>query len=230
MKKILISIISILVTNNILFAQNIDFDNYNKENSNKYVLYDYQFDILKVLNTNKIYYYGLDFSNTVLVNSKKIGTEDKLQSVFPNLISKFEELKPPDRYLRDWLKKDEFILVQQNVQNRYKLIEKDWIKFSPNNIDIEKVISIIKDYKSIITETEGVGFVVIVENFKKNNEKVTSISTFFDIKTGEILWASKTIGIANGAGFTKHWAIGIMSSLRNFIDKVYKDEYKKEKI
>lgn len=67
--------------------------------------------------------------------------------------------------------------------------------------------NIIKNYA--ITETERLGFVVILETFERNIKRVYGWFTFFDIATRKVVLAdyfnSKE---ADGYGLTTYWGIG----------------------
>ena len=200
-----------------------ELNNYLVEHDNKRVIYDYQFDIDKVIEASKIYYYGVDFSTFVLENPRKLGQENELDKYIGAWYAYFEKEIPPENYLKRWIRKEELILRQQSLQELNKDINRDWITYSAEGIPIEQVLELNKEHLSLISEDEGIGFVIIIDSFNKQNETVTGIYNFFDISTGELLWSAKAVGGAGGKGMTGHWGYGMISSLKCFVDRVYLD-------
>jgi len=199
-----------------------DVEKYNIPNSKSMIVFDYQLNKQKVFDANSIFYYGFDFSNMILVNSKKIGQEQKMNKYFTAWLSDFEGVVPFKK-IKHYLKKDFLINVKTNIQSRYFInTKKNWIASSDNNIDIDDVFSLVGEYMNVINEKKGIGLVGIVESFNKSEERVSIIFTFFDVETGEVLWVTKAKGKSGGKGFTRHWTIGMMESLRNYIAYSYK--------
>ena len=75
------------------YPANPELNKYLVHHKSKHVIYDYQFDIDKVLAASTVYYYGLDFSNFVLENPAKLGQEAQLENMLvpgmPGLKKKF---------------------------------------------------------------------------------------------------------------------------------------------
>lgn len=193
----------------------------------KKIVWDYRFDISKVRNAKKVYYSGLDLSNLELINPAKVGQEEELGFYFPKWINRFDAEIPPTKYISRWLKIDNFEVRSSEVQSRYKLNKKDWIKFeNDSSIPIEQVLSIVKEYSKISGEDNSVAFSSIIESFDKSQETVTVIFVFYDPNSREVLWATKAEGKADGMGFATHWSLGIVDSLKNYVDLLYKKALK----
>ena len=206
------------------FEINEELNKYKVEHKSKRVVYDYQFDISKVIEASSIYYYGVDFSAFILVNPRKLGQEDKIKKYISAWFTYFEKDIPPQKYLKRWIRKEELVLKQHTLQELNMEINREWITYSvEGGIPIEQVIELTKELHRLIEEDKGIGFVILIDSFDKQSRFVTGIYNFFDIATGELLWSAKVVGDAGGHGMTKYWGHGMISSLKNYIDDVYRD-------
>lgn len=218
--KIIISLLLISIIF-ISFNPKFDYSKYKVHHNSKYVVYDYQIDANRVLKAKEINYYGLDVANARLVNGTKLGEEYKEPNFWVNLMTVHDKLTKQNKTYAKWCKK-KFITTTYEVSQRYKMVPETWIEPEPKNLYIEDIQSIVSSYNSL-RETSGIGMVIIVQSFEKIGEHTTIIVTFFDIKTKKVLWATKVIGIADGMGFTKHWAIGILDACKNYKSHILKD-------
>jgi len=75
----------------------------------------------------------------------------------------------------------------------------------------DMIIKIIKKYDP--KEKDGIGLVLIVENFDKSLEIVNVWVTYFDPTTKTVIRTRKYTGKAAGAGIIKHWTGGIVNIL-----------------
>jgi len=208
-----------------VYKKDPTLEKYRVENSKKYVLWDYQFDIDKVISSPTIYYYGLDMSNLILVNGKKSYQDQELRYYIPAWVQKFEEEKfsSQKKVVKEFHKENAF-LVQDQIQNedRYNLVDENWIRSETRDISIEQVKDIVKSLTKSINEKEGIGFIMIMDNFFKPDNKVRGICTFFDISSGELLWATRVEGGAGDKGMTRHWGFGIVRMFNIYYSYVYK--------
>jgi hypothetical protein len=217
---LLLVLISVFISS---FKTKFDYSKYKVNHKSKYIVYDYQIDAQRVLNAKEINYYGLDVANARLVNGTKLGEEYKEPNFWVNLITVNNKLSNQSKTYAKWCKK-KFNNTTYEISKRYKMVPATWIEPAPKNLYIEDIQNIVKSYNEI-RETSGIGMVIIVQSLEKSGERTTVVITFFDIKTKDILWASKVIGIADGMGFTKHWAVGILDACKNYKSKVLNDNH-----
>jgi hypothetical protein len=183
----------------------------------KFILSDNGNRIKEVAVSNSVVFYGMDFSLMRLTDAKKIDLEEKsdLDRFFPGWISLFEKLdyvKEVKRYLR----KSDFSYSPASVQSRYKFVPKDWVILDDYSINYDTLISVVKDYK--LKEKEGLGFVIIIENFNKRQERGTMYMTFFDIAKKEVLWSTQVWGEPGGFGMTKYWLSTVFYGFGKYIN------------
>ncbi len=198
-----------------------NFSNFYYPPPNRLVLFDYRINVAQVKSQAMFYYYGFDFSEFTMVEQAKMGQDQAFRNYFPLWISRLEVDVTVDKTLPRWFAKP-IIHQPSSVQPNFAKIRPQWISYYANAISIEKVEEMVANYGASISETEGVGLVIIMESFEKKTERATGIFTFFDIKTKKILWATKVWGVADGTGFTNHWAIGMLEMYKHYIDEVYK--------
>lgn len=194
-------------------------------NNDKSVLWEYQFDTNNIFSGTTIYYYGLDMSHLVLINADKVNQEQSLRHYLPSWHQKFDEVITIDLIKRG-LQTTKVVLKNENVQFTHELVITDWIKDGWNGLSIEEVIIIVDEFCNTIEEKEGVGFLFILDNYNKPKNKVRAICTFFDLASGEVLWASKVEGDAGDKDMVKHWGFGMVRMYHNFRLAVYETEYK----
>lgn len=173
---------------------------------------EYVHDFERVYDTDTITYYGIDLSNFGLFNPEKIGQEATIMKYFPPWMSQVNE-KYDDLSMESILKKgvDKDL---QSVQSLYKSIREEWITFEEYTFGTSKIQEIVKAYE--LKKDKGVGLVLIIESFNKQNEYVRVNFTFFDIATREVLWNIESQGNAMGAGMSYHWSQGIIDSFYTF--------------
>jgi hypothetical protein len=174
----------------------------------------------EVVNAKSVVYYGLDFSKIVLTDPQKYGKDQELMKFFPAWIDDFHKEIVPDIHIKRWLHKgDNFKTELTSVQERFKLVSNSWISFDNHSFGIDTLQEIIHSYQ--INENEGIGFVIVLENFNKIGEYITAYFTFFNIGSKEILWATKVRGKPGGFGMSAYWAAGIRDATKLYMNKVY---------
>jgi hypothetical protein len=140
----------------------------------------------EVVNAKSVVYYGLDFSRIILTDPNKFGEDQDLRKFFPAWINDFHKEIIPGIHIKRWLRKgDNFDTELTDVQERFKLVPSSWISLDKNSFGIDTLQKIINSYK--LKRNEGIGFVIVLENFNKIEEYLTAYFTFFDIHTKEVL-------------------------------------------
>lgn len=215
------------------YKKDPELDKYKVEpRDEKFILWEYQFNIQEVISSPSIYYYGLDMSNLILVNGEKAYQDQELRHYIPAWVAKFEEEKvSKPMKLAKKFEKDNIQLVQNQIQNeeRYNLVDEDWIRPNSRDIPIEQVKDIVESLKNNISEKEGVGFIMIMDSFNKPENRVRGICTFFNISTGELLWAAKVKSAAGDKGMTRHWGFGIVRMFNIYFIDVYNPQQRRLK-
>ncbi len=210
------------------FPINRALDVFKKEHGKPYILYDYQVYTSALFSTNTLLFYGLDFSDFTFVSDNNKGAENELKNSFIEWNQFFDELMPTAE-LKKLLKFNNITTINSPIKLSYNSLGNNWITSFPYNISIEQVVDIVKNYKASITETSGVGFVLIVESFNENTGMVTAIPTFFNLNNFEIIWVSKIQEKAGSVKNRNRWSYGLKKVLNTYSDKVYMDTYNSAK-
>jgi hypothetical protein len=176
-----------------------------------------------VYKSKSITFYGYDFGRLKLLEPKRI-SEDMTPQVF-SWIGYLKE-RITDERLSGWLRKE----VKSNWiplvdHTKETLNGKDVVDVVQRPIHKDSIDSIVKRYP--IKETEGLGFVVILEAFEKDTKRVYAHFTFFDIATRKVIlteyFNSKE---ADGYGLTNYWGIGTAGTTQIYIADVFKPKAK----
>jgi hypothetical protein len=163
----------------------------------------------------------------VLTDQQKLGQDQKLRKYFVEWIDYIQRTVDPNVFIKKWLRKgDNFETELVDVQTRYNIVPEQWI-FAERNIFCKDTLQGITD-SYILRKNEGVGFVVNLENFNKEDNYLTAYYTFFDISSRNILWSAEIISFPKGRGMTDYWGYGIRSGIKIFMDKVYFKSVKKQ--
>lgn len=72
-----------------------------------------------------------------------------------------------------------------------------------------------------LNQKSGIGLVLIPEDFNKPEERSVTWIVFFDIRSRDILWATKVSGHCKHMGYTAHWGSGIVDGFKGFIHHYY---------
>ena len=136
-----------------------------------------------IYSIRKIIFYGYDFSDFQLSDSKRMGQDIK-RYLFGLTGFYYDHL--PEKKLMKWLKKDSItynfnptLLVNKKINNEDIVSP---IKHSINKDSLQLFIN-----KYLITEKEGIGYVIIFECFDSYSKSVSAYSVLFDIATKKIL-------------------------------------------
>ena len=158
-------------------------------------------DVFKV---SEITFYGLDFSNVRLVGSEGFTDPYAIKNQFfkswNNLF-----IAEPDKYnLAEVFGKSNVTINLDIVTERNEMPDPgELVIDEPYSFGEEVVSDIIAEYD---TGEEGIGLVFIIESFNKIDEMGYMWVTFFDMSTGEVLFAKHMAGDAGGFGLRNYWA------------------------
>ncbi len=186
--------------------------------------------IQDIYETNKVYYYGYDFTHFKLVEPKRIEEGKAIKNVIYEWIGYWNE-KLTERNYRNFLKKDTVVFTQDAVNslntkiNAENIVAKEFDAFKPHIILKDSLQSIVNQYQ--IKETNGIGFVSIMECFYRDKKETSVWFVFFDIKTKNILDAFEVKDYdADGYGLIKYWGVGYAYAINKYSAKYYKKRLK----
>lgn len=174
-----------------------------------------------VFDASTIYYYGVDFSHVRINDAPKVIKNSAYYPVYPPAwIAYVEKEMPPMDYVRKALKKKNLVYKQDEIQAISVNVNPEFIIAQPWSFPVDTVQNAIRKYP--ITQQDGTGLVLVAECFSKPLEKATTWVVFFDLKSRDILWATKVSGDCGHMGYTAHWASGVIDGFRDFIRTKYK--------
>lgn len=183
-----------------------------KQVSNKYQ---------EVKNCDSIIYYGADFSHVRITDGPKVSKNPAYRGVYPPAwIAYLEKEMPPTGFVKKSLGKKFFDYLQDEIHDVSVNVDPYFIIGYPYAFPIDTVGASVRGYN--LSQSTGTGLVLIAENFSKPDEKATTWVVFFDIRTREVLWASKTSGKCSHMGYTAHWASGVIEGFKKFIRHEYR--------
>ncbi len=169
-----------------------------------------------------IVFYGFDMTYLKLTNSTKLGHGVEIVQKYyeawnDELTNKMLTIKD----MRHWMDK-RTMFVGKSVFSNYRFMDyQDFVIANNYCIPYEDLEKIVKSY--VLAEKNGLGMVVVLENFNKEREYSLIWVVFFDIATREILFAAEVSGKAGGSGMVKHWAVGVEQAfIKMFIENIYK--------
>lgn len=185
---------------------------------------EHRFDMKTYIQAQKIVWYGWDFSKSRMQDINKFQDAGLIQGQFiPAISERLNKRITPELIHRN-LDKDSLTVDLISVQDLYTSMNyKEFITSKNYVFPIDSVRSLIKSYK--LPQNEGVGFVIIIEfmyKYDRSDRYVTGYVTFFDIKSREVLWATKMKGLPGSKyGFAMYWIEGIKELYDYFIGKYY---------
>ena len=173
-----------------------------------------------LFNSTEINFYGLDFTFAKYVAHKKL--PDPLEIV--------------ERYYREWnnmylddydgydmkrpFKKD-FVYYDTLVYARNAMVSSvDLIVEEPEGIELKDIRSYVKTYAD--KSKSGYGAVYIIESLNASDKYLSAWVTFFDVKTGDLVFSEPIRVRASGRNFHLLW--------RTAFDELYKETKNSYKI
>lgn len=181
----------------------------------------YEFNMERLTKTNTIVWYGWDFSYARYTDYlPEYNVEMILKKHIPSMVQYFNR-EFPEKRLKRMLNKDTLDVNLEEIQARNYSIDRSTFM---SNVDyvltMENIKQIISGYT--ISRSNGVGFVVLIENFNKPHRFVSSYPIFFDLGTREILFTARMIGKPGSMfGFEEWWEAGIEETLVYFFRRYY---------
>jgi hypothetical protein len=162
-------------------------------------------------NLPTIYWFGVDLSKAFLIEgfNHSYGTQQGYFSGWNTyLLSK-------DVSLEKLLHKSEVISNLQIVNERNKTFANNAFKISPDTIQ-----TVINQYS--YPYPEGIGVVLIVDNFDKPHEKAYAWMTYFDLKSKKVLSTELLMGKTSNGGMVTHWGDALVRIVK--VGAIYPEE------
>jgi hypothetical protein len=192
---------------------------------------EYKFEIKTYIESKSVVWYGWDFSNSRMNDFAKLSEGELMVNKYiPGICERLNKRYPPELIEKN-LDKQNFTYDFGSVQKLYQnLNTKEYVVSTSYSFSVDDLKNIIKGYD--LPQSEGVGFVINVEELNKTERFVTGYVTFFDIKTKEILWTTKMKGKPGSKyGLAMYWLEGVSELYEYFNGDIYRKTiktYKKE--
>ena len=172
------------------------------------------------VNTSEtIYYYGVDFSHVRVSDGAKQAKGPEYSTVYPGSWISYVEKEMPPITVQKRIRVHSFLYKQDEIAAVSKQVVPDFIIGTNYSFGVDTLKSAIRRYT--VSQSSGTGLVLIPENFNKSQEKAMTWVVFFDIKTRDILWATKAYGKCEHMGYTAHWASGVIDGFNYFYHHNY---------
>lgn len=207
MRKLLLLILTLAVSQEALFSQS---SNYNDT----------------VFGVNTIFFYGYDLTKIRLAEPKRIG-EKHISTLYSWENYCMEKIS--NNRMQRWFQKDTIVFRTNVALKLFSSVESDNIVGAvKKRIKEEQLTQVVRGYD--IKEAKGVGLVIIPEYLEKSTKETSSYYVFFDINSREILIKQKVVSKeVDGYGLTEYWGNGLVYNFKVFIDKFYLKGLKKYK-
>jgi len=165
-----------------------------------------------------VVYYGVDFSHVLINDAPKIPKSVDYSKVYPAAWIAFVEKElPPMGYVDHALGFPGFSYQQQEIYEKSIAVSPQFITDHDNNIPPDILKSMIDCYA--LSESSGLGLVLIPETFSKPRETASTWVVFFDIGSRDILYKTKVFGACSHMGYTAHWASGVVEGFKAFANR-----------
>jgi hypothetical protein len=195
-------------------------------NSSFFICFSQEFtvDESHVFMSKEITFYGYDFTNLKLVEPERLN-EPNLERHIPFWIDFLNERRTEKTYASHF-KKDKFTFDFNFTQKKASEINgEDLVVLKKQNIDKSAIQGILNNYS--LNEKEGIGFVVLIECFEKQNKTASAYFVFFDIKTKKILMSDYYFrNEADGYGLGNYWGQAVHAIIGHYIDEIYRPNLK----
>lgn len=183
---------------------------------------EYKYDVNALIKAENIIWYGVDFSKAKMTDPVKVYESSLVKNKhIPSWISTLN-LKFSDDYVKKWFKNRNYSSDLASVQKLFLSIDENNVVVANDyNIPIDSIAPFIEAYS--LPQTNGVGFVLIVENLNKPSRYVTGYFVFFDIESRQVLYANKMKGNPGSRyGFSQYWKNGMYELYAYFFGKYLK--------
>lgn len=176
-----------------------------------------KYTLADVRNARSMIWFGLDFSDARFIGpfEEKAKIKDVTIPTWNGLFVKEKGILGPGNDLKKLLGMnyvfiDLSVVTQRNndiaVEDLFGNTDKE---ITPWNED--KISRMVKKYDPV--EKDGIGLVLIVENYDKTTEMAVVWVTYFDPASKVVIRTRKYFGKAGGPGQTKHWNTAIVNIL-----------------
>jgi len=180
----------------------------------------------RVFEEKEMTFYGYDYSHFKLADAKKFGKskedKDNMISIWTDWLNKYisQELLQKRMYKTKVTMNGAVTeALNKNVKLADNLVEERYF------LEKENIPTWIKNYN--LPETEGMGFVAIMECYYRGKDKASMHFVFFDIATRDILasipFETKE---ADGGGLEEYWGKAAEFNFKKYIADHYKKAYK----
>ncbi len=170
---------------------------------------------------NSITWFGLDFSLFNLTFTKKMGREDEMIKYIGIWQKQYEKEIPPSNLAR-WLRKPAVNSEKDYSESLYRSnLKQNWISFDYHDISYNEIQNHLTKYK---TNGNGIGLVLIPEQFNEDRDNYTVEFVWFDVSSKAIIHNQKISGRAHGGVTQAGWRDALIDATRNYIDQFYKKE------
>lgn len=175
---------------------------------------------------NKMVWFGLDFSKAVFVGSSGFTNPIEIKNKFFPAWNDVIIIEKEKFNLEKFFRKTDVTYDLSTIEERNKMPDPDkMVTYNNNELKESDISAIISEYKT--NEKEGLGLVLIVENFNKLENKAYVFVTFFDIPTKKVLLTKRLTGKPVGIALRNYWT-GAIYNIFKQIDNSRFTDWKKQ--
>jgi len=170
--------------------------------------------------SEKVTWLGIDFTLAKLVDELAFTDPSHIVTSYLGTWNRFviSEVKKYD--VKKSFHKDDMSINLDIVSEYNKEIDpKTFVQNDSYTLESDKVVEDVKKYAS--SGLEGIGVIMYVESYNKNNVLGTYWLTLFDLSSGEVLFIEKLSTKPKGFGVRNYWAGTFYQALKS-IDKSMK--------
>ena len=178
----------------------------------------------EIYECQELVFYGYDYSHFRLAEVKRL-TDGNIKKYIPAWIGFLNE-HTNEIDLQKRLKKEKVVFnFDYTLSLVKKLNEDDLVTAMKQDLPADSIQNMISNYRT--KETEGIGFVVILECFEKNKKRCTAYFTFFDIATKKVIM-SDYFGAneGDGHGLSNYWGVGLNATFGKYCSDIYRKKLK----
>jgi hypothetical protein len=169
----------------------------------------------EALETNSILWFGLDFSEARFTGKFDFKSPYELKEKYiPQwnqlMLHEAEKYNIRQFYRKTDVKSDFGDVYRNNeaIDETQIILGAEGISYEITEETIQKIVS------GYVTEYDGYGLVLIVENFNKIQVKASVWVTFFYIPTKEVVFTKRVIAEPAGFGLRNYWAGAIHNIMK----------------
>jgi hypothetical protein len=163
---------------------------------------------------DEVTWMGLDFTHAKLINRAAFTNSQEIKNSY---LQKWNSivLNEPNKFAVsryfdiEHVKFDISVVTDRNSQIEHENLVVD---HADKLLQQDEIKDIIAQYP----KAEGIGLVLFVESFNKNNRIGTYWACFFNRATSEVLSSQKIDGVATGAGIRNYWANSLYQAMKRY--------------